>query len=52
MLADKVKNDELHIPKENMVVAVSNNSAGVESNAQVVAALPTCSKNEITYEVN
>ena len=50
MLAEKVQEGELHVPKENMVVAVSNNSAGVESNAQVVAALPTCSKNEINYQ--
>ena len=33
-----------------MVIACSSNS--INSNAQVVAALPTCSKNEIEYQAN
>ena len=49
-LADMVKNDLLHIPRETIVLAVSSNSE--QCKAQVIAALPTCSKNETTYQAN
>ena len=40
----------LHVQKETMVIACSSNS--INSNAQVAAALLTCSKNEIEYQAN
>ena len=45
-----VKANILHVPKETVVIACSSNS--INSNVQVVAALPTCSKNEIEYQAN
>ena len=49
-LADLVKKGVIHAPKETMVIACSSNSPNCKS--QVVAALPTCSKNEIEYQAN
>ena len=49
-LSNMVKANILHVPKETMVIACSSNS--INSNAQVVAALPACSKNEIEYQAN
>ena len=40
----------MHVPKETMVIACSLNSPS--GRVQVVAALPTCSKNEIQYQAN
>ena len=47
-LANKVKEGELHVPKETMVLATSSNS--VNCKAQIVAALPTCSKKETEFQ--
>ncbi|XP_066914918.1 uncharacterized protein [Clytia hemisphaerica] len=47
-LSNQVKDGKLHVPKETMVIVCSNNT--VKARVQVVAALPTCSKNEIEYQ--
>ena len=49
-LADMVKSGTLHVPKETMAIACSSNS--LNSKAQFVVALPTCSKDEIEYQAN
>ena len=48
-LAKMVQDGKLCIPKENMVIACSNNS--VSAQAQVVAALPTCSTDEVDFQL-
>ena len=47
-LSEKVASQEIHIPKESMVVAAASNSA--DTKTQVLAALPTCSKSETAYQ--
>ena len=49
-LANMVQEGILHTPKESMVVVCSPNSP--KGTTQVVAALPTCSKNEVEYQSN
>ena len=44
MLSEKLDKDEMHVPKECMVMAVSSNS--YKKNAQPVLIWPTCSKGE------
>ena len=47
-LASMVREGKLHIPKECMVLAIGSNS--IECSVQIVAALPTCTKNEIDFQ--
>ena len=49
-LADLVQKGEVHVPKETMVIACGSNSPS--GKVQVVAALPTCSKDELEYQAN
>ena len=45
-----VKSGTLHVPKETMAIACSNNC--LNSKAQFVAALPKCSRDEVEYQAN
>ena len=49
-LSNMVKDGVLHVPKETMLITCSSNSLNCK--AQVVAVLPTCTKNEIHYQAN
>lgn len=50
-IASDVRNNKMHVPKESMVIAIGSNSS-VSSKAQLVCALPTCSKKEIDFQAN
>ena len=41
----------MHVPKESMVIALGSNNS-VSSKAQLVCALPTCSKKEVDFQAN
>ena len=40
--------EKKHVPKENMVIAVSSNCQNSEG--QVIVTLPTCSKQEVEHQ--
>ena len=46
-ISEKVKSAEMHVPKETMVIALSSNATSLK--AQIIAALPTCSKKETEF---
>lgn len=50
-ISELVKNGEVHMPKETMVLGCSTISTE-NCKIQVVAALPTCNKSEVTYQAN
>ena len=47
-IAAEVDDGKKHVPKENMVIAVSSNRKN--SKGQVIVALPTCSKKEVEHQ--
>ena len=49
MLYEKLDKDEIHVPKECMVMAVSSNS--YKKNAHPVLIWPTCSKSEVNIQM-
>ena len=49
-ISNQVRRDEIHVPKESMVIACSSNSESCAG--QIVCALPTCSKSEVEYQAS
>ena len=49
-LSEQFTNSQVHIPKESMVIAVASNCSNTKT--QLLAALPTCTKSEVTYQAN
>ena len=48
-MSEKLDKDEIHVPKEYMVMAVSSNS--YKKNAHPVLIWPTCSKSEVNIQM-